>query len=186
MLLFSNLVHPCPHFLHLHILNKFCLLKLFVYCEFALRNLTYAFCANRLFTLIRMNFIASAHNTYLFIIFKRVYGISRFSTINIENSSYTSITGVFIYSNSVSISSDFSFCFAISKRASSNSLWFFYVTYTLILSIYLSTNPVCMILFFRKLYSFSLDSFFPCFSSVKCSSKFLIDIYDSSYISFCI
>ena len=39
-----------------------------------LQNLTYAFCINRLLTLIRMNFIASAHNTCHFL---RVYGISR-------------------------------------------------------------------------------------------------------------
>lgn len=58
--------------------NKFCPLKLFIYCEFALRDLTDAFCVNRPFTRIRMNFIASAHNTYLFFILQRVYGISRF------------------------------------------------------------------------------------------------------------
>ena len=56
---------------------KFCLLKLFFYCEYMLQNLTYAFCVNIPFTRIRMNFIASAHNTCHFFILKRVYGISR-------------------------------------------------------------------------------------------------------------
>ena len=56
---------------------KFCPLKLFFYCEYMLQDLTYAFCVNRPFTRIRMNFIASAHNTCHFFILKRVYGISR-------------------------------------------------------------------------------------------------------------
>ena len=38
---------------------KFCLLKLFSYCEYMLQNLTYAFLTNRFFVIIRMDFIAS-------------------------------------------------------------------------------------------------------------------------------
>ena len=73
-----TVVHTCPNFLHLYILLQVLPPELFFYCEYMSQNLTYALHTNRPFVIIRMNFIASAHNTYLFIILKRVYGISRF------------------------------------------------------------------------------------------------------------
>lgn len=47
-------------FLHLHILLQV------LHPETFLQSLTYALCINRLFILIRMNFNALVHNTYLF------------------------------------------------------------------------------------------------------------------------
>ena len=70
VLLSNNLMHPCPHFLHLHIPKQVLPPELFFYCESMLQNLTHAFCINRLFIRIRIYFIASAHHTYLFFIFQ--------------------------------------------------------------------------------------------------------------------
>ena len=39
---------------------------LFVYCEFMSKNLTFVYNPNRLFELLRMNSMASAHHTYHF------------------------------------------------------------------------------------------------------------------------
>ena len=48
---------------------KFCLLQLFFYCEYMVQIIIYAFCVNRLFTQMQINFIALAHNNYHFFIF---------------------------------------------------------------------------------------------------------------------
>mgnify|MGYP001852037190 FL=1 len=89
-MLFFQILCILAHTFYTYISSyKFCPLKLFFYSEYMLQNLTYAFCVNRPFTRIRMNFIASAHNTCHFFIFKRVYGISRlfYLIFTIKNSS---------------------------------------------------------------------------------------------------
>ena len=67
--------YKCCYIITLFILvQTFCIYKstskylpsLFIYCESMSKNLTFVYIANRLFTILRMNFIASAHYTYHF------------------------------------------------------------------------------------------------------------------------